>query len=145
MQTLLSRFFGFIPPETLVTLAVVSLIVFLGTLIVIPIILVRLPADYFDEQVPRVWMKDRHPAIRLLSLFAKNLAGVVFLLAGVAMLVLPGQGLLTLLIGISLLDFPGKRRLERRIIGQPTVLKFINSLREKFGRPPLTTSSIRRT
>jgi hypothetical protein len=54
------------------------------------------------------------------------------------MLVLPGQGVLTILLGIALLDLPGKRHLERRLIALPTVLRTINKLREKFGRPPLT-------
>jgi hypothetical protein len=53
------------------------------------------------------------------------------------MLVLPGQGLLTMLIGISLMDFPGKRAIERSIIGRPLILKSINRIRQRFGRPPL--------
>jgi len=64
----------------------------------------------------------------------------VLLAAGIAMLVLPGQGILTMLIGISLVDFPGKRQLERKLIGQPAVLNTINKVREKFGRPPLTVA-----
>jgi len=68
------------------------------------------------------------------------IAGVVMGVAGLAMLVLPGQGILTMLIGISLIDFPGKRQLERKLIGQPAVLHTINKVREKFGRPPLTVA-----
>lgn len=82
-------------------------------------------------------MQDHHPVLRLIGLGLKNAVGVLLFLAGVAMIVLPGQGLLTMLIGISLLDFPGKRHLERRLVGQPAVLRTINKLREKFGRPPL--------
>jgi hypothetical protein len=70
----------------------------------------------------------------------KNLIGFVLLAAGIAMLVLPGQGILTMLIGISLVDFPGKRQLERKLIGQPAVLNTINKVREKFGQPPLTVA-----
>jgi hypothetical protein len=51
--------------------------------------------------------------------------------------VLPGQGLLTILIALILLDFPGKRSLERRIIARPKVLRAVNGLRTKAGRPPL--------
>jgi hypothetical protein len=53
------------------------------------------------------------------------------------LLLLPGQGILTLLIGISLLDFPGKRQLEKRIARERHVLKAINWIRAKAGRPPL--------
>jgi hypothetical protein len=49
----------------------------------------------------------------------------------------PGQGVLTILLGIMLLDLPGKRRLEQKILKQPKVLKKINSLRQKFSKPPL--------
>jgi hypothetical protein len=62
----------------------------------------------------------------------------VFVLAGFAMLFLPGQGLLTILIGVSLMDFPKKRVLEAKMVGQPTLLGVINSMRHKFGKPPLT-------
>ena len=58
-----------------------------------------------------------------------------FLLAGIAMLFLPGQGVLTILLGISLMDFPGKRRLEARIVGQRLVFETVNSLRARFGKP----------
>ena len=103
----------------------------------IPWILVRLPADYFDTRIERRWLAGRHPVLRTSGHILKNLAGVVFLLAGIAMIVLPGQGVLTILIGISLLDFPGKRRLEARFVSQRVVLNTINSVRLRFGRPPL--------
>jgi hypothetical protein len=83
-------------------------------------------------------MKDHHPALRLSGLVAKNVVGIVFLLAGFAMLFLPGQGLLTMLIGISFMDFPGKRQLEAKMVGQPTLLGVINGMRRKFDKPPLT-------
>ena len=57
--------------------------------------------------------------------------------AGAAMLVLPGQGLLTLVIGLSLMNFPGKRRLIIRILRRPRVFRTINTMRDKARRPPL--------
>jgi hypothetical protein len=127
-----------IPVDVLIGLTVASAIGFVGSLIAIPMILVRLPADYFDTRTPRHWMKDHHPLLRLSGLVVKNVVGIVFLLAGFAMLFLPGQGVLTMLIGISLMDFPKKRELEAKMVGQPTVLGVINSMRQKFGKPPLT-------
>ena len=130
-----------IPPAVLLTMAGVSLFAFVGTLVAIPFILVRLPEDYFDLRVPRYWMKDSHPVLRVLGLVLKNAFGVVFFLAGLLMLFLPGQGALTMLIGISLLDFPGKRRLEARIIGIPKIFGVVNSLRTKYGKPPFALAS----
>jgi hypothetical protein len=50
---------------------------------------------------------------------------------------IPGQGVLTMIVGLTLLDFPGKRGLECRLIGRPRILRTINRLRARFGRPPL--------
>ena len=125
------------PPQLLIWLAASSIVMFVGTFVAIPIILVRLPADYFDVRIPRPWMENHHPVLRVAGHLLKNVVGIVFLLAGLAMLVLPGQGILTILIGLSLVEFPGKRRLEAKLVGQPTVLNTINKMRAKFNKPPL--------
>lgn len=140
MDALLAPFEAVLTKEFLIGLTIASVVFFVGTLIAIPFILVRLPAHYFDERHPRVWMKDHHPVLRMVGLVLKNVAGFVFLIIGIALLFLPGQGILTILIGVSLLDFPGKRAIERRIVGQETVLKAINALRAKYDTPPLTVS-----
>jgi len=103
--------------------------------LLLPAMVLRLPADCFassrDEQpVPRT-------ACAWLLRIAKNALGLVFLLAGIAMLLLPGQGVLTILIGLMLLNFPGKRGLERRIVGRPIILKLLNRMRVKRDLPPL--------
>ena len=56
---------------------------------------------------------------------------------GGAMLVLPGQGLLTILIGLLLLEFPGKRALERRLVARPGIKTFLDRIRARRGKPPL--------
>ena len=61
----------------------------------------------------------------------------LMVLVGVAMLLLPGQGILTILIGLMLLDFPGKRGLERRLVQQPAVWRAINWMRAKAHQPAL--------
>jgi len=138
MDGLLSTVQQYISTETLVTLTALSIVFFIGSLIAIPFILVRLPTDFFDIRVPRPWMENHHPVLRLLGHLAKNVVGAIFLFAGFLMLFLPGQGILTMLIGVTMLDFPGKRRLEAKMIGQPAVLSTINNMRQKFGKPPLT-------
>lgn len=137
MDGLLEKLQAVMPVKVLLGLTIASVVGFIGTLIAIPVILVRLPPDYFDTRVPRHWMKDHHPVLRVVGLLLKNVLGAVFLLAGFAMLFLPGQGILTMLIGVSLMDFPGKQRLEATLIGQPTVLGAINAMRKKFDKPPL--------
>ncbi|MGQ0665664.1 MAG: PGPGW domain-containing protein [Nitrospiraceae bacterium] len=138
MDGLLATVQQYVSTETLVMLTALSIIFFVGSLIAIPFILIRLPTDFFDIRIPRPWMKDHHPVLRVLGHLVKNIVGVIFLFAGFLMLFLPGQGILTMLIGISMLDFPGKRKLEAKLIGQPAVLNAINSMRNKFSKPPLT-------
>ena len=135
MREWFNTVFESLPPGTFWTIAIVSVVAFVGTLVAIPFVLIRLPEHYFDVRVRRTWMKDRHPVLRAIGLTVKNLFGVVFLAAGLAMLLLPGQGLLTILIGITLLDFPGKQRLEAGIVGRPKVLSVINDLRRRFDKP----------
>ena len=138
MDWLLSSVQQYISTETLVTLTALSVVFFVGSLIAIPFILVRLPTDFFDTRVPRRWMEDHHPVLRLLGHLVKNVVGAIFLFVGFLMLFLPGQGILTMLIGVTMLDFPGKRKMEAKMIGQPAVLSTINNMRQKFGKPPLT-------
>ena len=121
-----------------VGLIMFSVIAFVGTLIAIPAILIRLPPDYFKNHHHKPWFANHHPVIRTLGLLIKNIAGIIFLLAGIAMLFLPGQGLLTMLLGILFIDFPGKHRLEQKLIQHPQVLKAINAFREKAGKPQFT-------
>jgi hypothetical protein len=121
--------------DALAVIAIVSVVAFLLGLVVTPLVLVRLPADYFvrRDTVPA-------PALtpgRVLLLVVRNLLGGVLVLLGVLMLVLPGQGLITLLVGLMVLDFKGKRALERRVVARPGVLRFVNGLRARAGRAPL--------
>jgi len=127
-----------ISKEIWVGLIAFSVIAFVGTLIAIPAILIRLPPDYFQNHHHKPWFANHHPVVRTFGLLAKNLAGIIFLLAGIAMLFLPGQGLLTMLLGILFIDFPGKHRLEKKLIQHPKILLAINAFREKAGKPPFT-------
>lgn len=125
-------------------LAVVSLATFVVSGISLPWLLTRLPEDYFleiDRPVRPPWPRHRglYWAWRLL----KNLLGVVLLLAGIVMLVTPGQGILTILAGLWLMDLPGKRRCERHLIVRPKVLASVNWIRHKAGKPPFQVSTER--
>jgi len=94
--------------------------------------------DYFVSSDPgdHTWL-GRHPAARATARVVKNALGAVLLLAGIAMLVLPGQGIITVLVALSLLEFPGKRALELRLISQRQVSGVINWIRTRSGRTPL--------
>ncbi|MEC9005843.1 MAG: PGPGW domain-containing protein [Nitrospirota bacterium] len=127
--------------DALIVLGVISIIMFVGTIVAIPIILNRLPVNYFQHDLEHKWMEDYHPIFRNIGLVVKNTVGLIFLLAGIAMLVLPGQGILTMVIGVSLLDFPGKRKLEHKLLTQAMVFQAINSIRAKCSKPPFDPPS----
>ena len=68
---------------------------------------------------------------------AKNLLGIIFVIAGIMMLALPGQGLLTIIIGLVLMDFPGKYHAERWVISRHSILRTTNWIRKKAGKPEM--------
>lgn len=103
-----------------------------------PLFLAEIPADYFvREKPPEGSFRRRHPVIRWGLRGLKILFGAVLLVAGVAMLFLPGQGILTVLAGLALLEFPGKRRLELLIVRQKPVRRAIDWVRARARKPPL--------
>jgi hypothetical protein len=109
----------------------------IGGIVGLPLLLMRMPADYFARDRSARSRQSRHPVVRAVLLLLKNLLGVAALLAGLVMLFTPGQGLVGIVLGIWLLDIPGKEALEKRVIGHPRVLRTINKLRGKAGQPPL--------
>ncbi len=115
-----------------------SAVMFVGTLIALPAMVVRIAPDYFahERRPPSRWA-HHHPVVRVLFHIGKNAIGIVFIIAGIAMLVLPGQGLLSLVIGFFLLDFPGKYRVEKWLVRRRRVLGAINWLRTRAGREPI--------
>jgi len=119
-------------------LSALSIITFFGTLLVIPMMVVRMPEDYFllDKQHLKEFRRQ-HPIIRFFSLILKNLLGYTFIVVGAVMLFLPGQGILTMLIGITLMDFPRKRKLELWFIRQRSVLNAVNWIRSRSHKPPV--------
>jgi hypothetical protein len=119
-----------------VLLFVVSFAISLG---VVSFILVKISPDYFKEGRPNAFWSGRHRMIRLLGILGKNLLGIILVALGIVMSVpgVPGQGILTILLGIMLLDCPGRQKFERKIVSQPRVLKSINRLRHRFGKPEL--------
>lgn len=120
------------------SLFAVSVVTFFVTLLVAPMLLVRLPYDYFaHERRHTMPSGHRHIVVRVALSAAKNLLGGVLLAVGVIMLVTPGQGLITIIAGLMLLDYPGKYQLERWIVSRPSVLRTINWLRRRARRRAL--------
>lgn len=119
-------------------LAIASLATFVLTLILVPLILIRLPSDYFSYSRRRdARVRLETPALRLIFVIVKNIVGAAFVALGAVLIMLPGQGLLTMLVGIMMLDFPGKYRFERWLVQSTAVRRAINWIRRRAGKVPL--------
>lgn len=115
-------------PTVEVAFGVASVVMFVGTLVAIPVILVRVPDDWFV----------RPPSARTLPIqVVRTLLGAALIGLGITMLVLPGQGVLTILVGLGVLDLPIKHRVVVRLLCNPRVHRAIDKLRHRAGRGSL--------
>lgn len=105
--------------------------------IAVPWIVINLPRDSFSNPRRPRWLDQEPLAIRLPVRLVKNLLACVLIVLGIAMLVLPGQGIFAIVLGVLLADIPGKLKLQQRIVGGQNVMNSLNWLRGKFRRPPL--------
>ncbi len=117
-----------VAPQLEAALAVASVLMFLGTIVAVPIFLVRIPDDYFVRE-----SQQRS----LLRRFVVTLVGLTLVLVGVVMLVLPGQGILTILVGLAILELPFRDRVVGRFLRNPRVRTAIDELRRKAGKGSL--------
>lgn len=112
-----------------------SAITFVLSLLLLPWFVSRIPVDYFTRpRDPHAWHVLLQPRAMV-----RNMLGFPVLLAGIAMLVLPGQGLITIMIGLGIMIFPGKFELEKWVVTRKGVLQAVNWIRRKSHHPPLDT------
>ncbi len=115
-----------------------SIGILLLVLILLPFIIIQMPTDYFvDEHHTLCPWRKSHPILCLLYLLVKNLLGVGFLILGLIMLVMPGQGLLLIMMGLLLMNYPGKTKMERQLAAGKGIRSTLNRIRSKAGKPPL--------
>jgi len=118
-------------------MGLLSAATFLVSLLLIPFLISRASAGYFLIHPTIVEQRHkRHPAIALMIKIIRNGLGGLLCFAGVIMLFLPGQGLLTILIGVSLLDVPGRQKVLNLLIHRRSIQRALNWIRKKTGRPP---------
>ena len=116
-------------------IAILSALAVICTFIGFTAFIIFLPPDYFRYKTHKNRIKT--PILRSSLRVLKNVIGVIALIAGVVMLLTPGQGTAAILVGVILCDFPGKQKLERKLIARPLVLNTLNRIRSRFNRPPI--------
>ena len=125
-------------PEILMGLGIYSIFIFLLSIIGISWFVANIPEDYFLESKRKStkWQEQK-PILRLTVIFGKNIIGLLLIIGGLLMLVLPGQGLLTMVTGLLLINYPGKYRLERKLVSKPSIFRTLNWIRIKANKSPL--------
>ncbi len=128
-------YFNFLQP-LLGWLAVLSLFTFVLSLVLIPWVVGKLAQDCFLK----IYHNDKSatPAsfASVIMLILRNILGLLLVMAGIAMLFLPGQGLLTIVLGALLLSFPGKHKLMNDLVRQPKIQHSLDWIRKKSGKEP---------
>lgn len=104
--------------------------------LVASIIVVKLPKDYFTRP------KKKHQGKGFWSdalWVGKNVLGIVLILGGIVLMMpgIPGPGVVVILLGLTITDIPGKQKLLLKIVRHPKVMRSMNKLRHRFGRPDL--------
>jgi hypothetical protein len=123
-------------------LGIVSLVTFFISIVMIPWLVGQLPHDYFIKpHDSRDSAPHRARCLSIILLVFKNILGFLLILAGFAMLFLPGQGVLTIILGIALMSFPGKHRLLFALTSRLSVQRSLDWLRTKTGHQKFTWPS----
>ena len=126
--------------DLLFFLGSLSIFILIISVFMMVLIISFLPEDYFKSENRNLIssvQNSRYPLLKLLVLITKNFFGVLLLLSGVLMLVLPGQGILTIITGLVFMDYPGKYKFERKLLRQKGVINSINWIRSRLSKPSL--------
>jgi len=117
-------------------MGIVSFVVFIASLLLTPLLLGKIPQDYFIHTNQHK-VEIEHLG-HLIIVVIRTLIGFVLLIVGIIMLVTPGQGIITIILGLFLMEFPGKRKLELKFIKHNPTFRALNWLRNKAGKSPFT-------
>ena len=126
--------------DLLFLLGSLSIFILIISVFMMVLIISFLPEDYFKSENRNLIssvQNSRYPLLKLLVLITKNFFGVLLLLSGILMLVLPGQGVLTIITGLVFMDYPGKYKFERKLLRQKGVINSINWIRSRLSKPSL--------
>ena len=113
----------------------VSVLLSLVGLALVPLVMARLPADYFLRLTlpPSPLRRRPHPA----RVVGRNLLGMMLVVLGVLLVPLPGPGALVVLLGLAMADFPGKRPFMAWVLRRRAIWGSIKWLRRRAGRPEM--------
>lgn len=115
----------------------ISLLTFALSLVLLPYLVRKIPSNYFLQLSKEQPTVANYRAKHLLLYLIRNIFGFFLLISGIAMLFLPGQGLITIFIALLLLDFPLKRRVIIYLVSLEKIQTAINWIRKKSKSKPV--------
>lgn len=121
-----------IEPSLLFGIFIFSVVTLIGSTLLLPHLILKIPPDYFVNHRPLV----KRDATALFKTLLRNSVGCFLLCIGILLLFLPGQGILTIIASLFICDFPGKRKTLRRLIHTLKLEAPLNRFRIKHGRAP---------
>jgi len=113
-------------------LGVASVLLFFLSLFILKYIIIKLPHDYFLNNLTNLQNSTKARKNLFLRMF-KNFSGLLLIISGIILLFMPGQGLLTIALGVCMIDFPWVQGVKRRFICSIPVRKTLNWVRFKKG------------
>ncbi len=124
-----------IPAQVWVGVSVGSLVMSIIGVAAVPWLVCRMPVDWFAR--PPRSLRERLEA-EPGPMVLRNALGLFLVLVGVALLFLPGQGVLTIVLGLVLTDLPVRDRGLRWVATRPGLAKQLQSWRQKAGVQPFS-------
>lgn len=118
---------------SLQVLATISMLTFVISIICIPLLVARLPRNYF--QLPKHNIRGDNRRLTpsyIFILLLRNIAGAFLFLAGIAMLFLPGQGVITIIIAFAMMTLPYKKVVLHKLTRHDSVQKSLDWIRKKM-------------
>jgi hypothetical protein len=105
-----------------------SVVLFLASTLLARRVLIRAPKDF-------LWRRPSNKR-RLL----RTVVGSLTIGVGIALLFLPGPGMVFIVIGLASFESPLRARALKAVLTRPWILKEANALRARHGSPPLEAS-----
>ncbi len=113
-----------------------SVISLLASFFLIPLVIAKIPADYFSDEHRKPYA-PKNLLLYILYKILKNVFGLLLVLLGFVLLFTPGQGLICILVASVMMDYPGKFRFQRYLVSKKPLLKSLNWVRKIAGAGPL--------
>lgn len=122
-----------VPAAVWLAISAASLGLSVAGVAAVPWLVCRMPVDWFAREAQPFAERARAAPV---STLLRNALGGVLVALGIALLFLPGQGLLTIVLGVVLTDLPVRDRGLRWVASRPALAARLQAWRHRAEVPP---------